>query len=138
MLAEPLVALNIVRSQLSLLAGIQSVKVRTHLQCILRLALIGSYQIISRGLILAGGRWRSQWICRRRLRITDDIGPLGRVLMSRLGLIRTDQIIPGGLMLFMLPVRRAYEIHIGVCATPNTWCLVSVRVLNRGGRTPCV
>ena len=24
------------------------------------------------------------------------------------------------------------EIHIGVCATPNTWCLVSVRVLDRG------
>jgi hypothetical protein len=35
-------------------------------------------------------------------------------------------------MLFMLPVRKLYEIHIGVCATPNTWCLVSVRVLNRG------
>ena len=99
MLAEPLVALNIVRSQISLLAGVQSVKVRTHLRCILRLALIGSHQIISRGFILTSGRRRSQWICRRRLRITDDIVPLSRVLMSRSGVIRTDQIIPGGFIL---------------------------------------
>jgi len=83
MLAEPLVALNIVRCQISLLAGIQSVKIRPHPRCILRLALICFYEIISRGLILAGGRRRGQWICRSRLRITDDIVPLGRVLGIR-------------------------------------------------------
>jgi hypothetical protein len=82
MLAEPPVTLNIVRSQISLLAGIQSVEVRTHPRCTLRLVLICSYQIISRGLILAGARWRTQWICWRRLRTTDDIVPLGRVLLS--------------------------------------------------------
>jgi hypothetical protein len=35
-------------------------------------------------------------------------------------------------------MRKLCEIHIGVCATPNTWCLVSVRVLDRGGRSRCV
>jgi len=81
MLAEPPVGLDIVRSQIPLLAGIQSVKVRTRPGCTLRSVLI-SYQIISRGFILAGGRWGTEWICWRRLRITDDIVPLGRVLWS--------------------------------------------------------
>jgi hypothetical protein len=81
MLAEPRVGLDIVRSQIPLLAGIQGVKVRTRPRCTLCSVLI-SYQIISRGLILAGGRWCTQWICGRRLRTTDDIVPLGRVLWS--------------------------------------------------------
>jgi hypothetical protein len=98
-LAEPLVALNIVRSQISLFAGIQSFKVRSHMRCILCLTLVCSYQIISSGLILTGGWRRSQWIRRSRLRIADDIVPLNRVLIRRSGLIRTDQIIPGGFIL---------------------------------------
>jgi hypothetical protein len=81
-LAEPRLSLDIVRSQISLLADIQGVEVRALPRRSLRFILICSYQIISSGLILAGGRWRNQWIRWRGLRITDHIVPLGRVLLS--------------------------------------------------------
>lgn len=86
MFAEPLPALHIVRSQITLFADVQSVKIRMPLRYISCLGLIGCDEIISRRFILAGGGWRGQGICRRRLRTADDIVPLDRVLVSGRGL----------------------------------------------------
>ena len=57
-LADPRVVLHVVRSQIAVLVGIQSVEVRTPPCSGLHAAFVWTRQIVPGGLILASGRWR--------------------------------------------------------------------------------
>ena len=80
-LAEPLVTLDVIRGQIAVIVGIQSLEIRTVPASSLHVTFVWTYQIVPGRLILACRWCRCHWIFSSGLRVSDHVVALGSVLL---------------------------------------------------------